>query len=425
MSGRQMLCIIRRLHKEDKGNIALIFAFSLMPLIAAIGAVIDYGRASNALAILQNASDSAALAAGNLPATLSRADQVTKTKAWVRANMTSAPKDITLVNVDVTFPDKGQVQVTSEAVIPAYFMSLFGIDNIPISVVSLSKWGTTKLEVALVLDNTGSMAGQKLNELIKASTNMVNTFSAAARSPGDIKVSIVPFNTTVKPGPFFNTSMLRFNPNSGPNETKIANSLSGWTGCVIDRDQPYDVSDASPSSSSSKFPAAQSKYCNSTLQAIQPLDYDWIELKRQINNMQAVGNTNVTIGLMWGLATLTPTAPFTEASSITDSKELRKVIILLTDGDNTEYRFCNNSTPYNGSCSQSGIDARTAAACATVKSSFPNMTVYTIRVIDGNRSLLKSCATDSSKYYEISNASALTSVFDKIAGELVRLHLAK
>ena len=94
--------------------------------------------------------------------------------------------------------------------------------------------------------------------------------------------------------------------------------------------------------------------------------------------------------------------------------DLDKVIILLPDGDNTQNRF---------STTQSQIDARTTAACDNVR--VANIKLYTIRVIDGNASLLKSCATKTSMYFEVSQASQLSPVFAAIAQDLANLRIAK
>ena len=51
--------------------------------------------------------------------------------------------------------------------------------------------------------------------------------------------------------------------------------------------------------------------------------------------------------------------------------------------------------------------------------------VYTIRVIEGNVSLLRSCATESDMYYDVSQADELKSVFASIALQLSNLRIAK
>jgi hypothetical protein len=90
------------------------------------------------------------------------------------------------------------------------------------------------------------------------------------------------------------------------------------------------------------------------------------------------------------------------------------VIILLTDGDNTQNRWSTTPTT---------IDARTTAACANVK--LANIKVYTIRVIDGNATLLQSCATKPEMYYNVSQAAQLNPVFAAIAQSLANLRIAK
>ena len=75
----------------------------------------------------------------------------------------------------------------------------------------------------------------------------------------------------------------------------------------------------------------------------------WTNLNNKIDAMQASGNTNVTIGLVWGWHSLTPNLPLTEGSDPAPDKD--KVIVLLTDGTNTQNRW---------SSSESSIDARTA-----------------------------------------------------------------
>ena len=121
----------------------------------------------------------------------------------------------------------------------------------------------------------------------------------------------------------------------------------------------------------------------------------------------------LSLGLVWGWHALTPTLPLTEGSA-PDPSKLDKVIILLTDGTNTQNRW---------SSSESSIDARTSAACANVRAA--SIQVYTVRVIDGNTTLLQNCATKPSMYYDVQQASQLNGVFTSIAQTLANLRIAK
>ena len=81
--------------------------------------------------------------------------------------------------------------------------------------------------------------------------------------------------------------------------------------------------------------------------------------------------------------------------------------MLLTDGDNTQNRWTTSG---------SSIDARTALACANAKAA--NIKIYTVRVIDGDATLLRNCATKPNMYYNVNQASQLNSVFSSIAQNL-------
>jgi Mg-chelatase subunit ChlD len=142
-----------------------------------------------------------------------------------------------------------------------------------------------------------------------------------------------------------------------------------------------------------------------------PLSQDWSALNSKVDAMTPTGNTNVTIGMQMAWQTLSPVAPFNAPAAAPD---LEKVLVLLTDGDNTQNRW---------SSSQSAIDARTEKVCANAKAD--NIKVYTVRVIAGNATLLKNCATKPEMYYQVTQASQLNSVFASIAQNLANLRIAK
>ena len=83
------------------------------------------------------------------------------------------------------------------------------------------------------------------------------------------------------------------------------------------------------------------------------------------------------------------------------------MLILLTDGLNTANRFTTNPTQ---------IDNRTAAVCDNIKKA--NIKLSTVRVIEGNLSLLQSCASASNMFYDAQIASQLPAVFSSIAAAL-------
>ncbi len=141
------------------------------------------------------------------------------------------------------------------------------------------------------------------------------------------------------------------------------------------------------------------------------LSDDWSAMNTKIDSMTPTGNTNVTIGLSLAFQTLSSGSPFNAAAPQSD---LDKVIILLTDGENTQNRWSSNAKT---------IDARTKLACDNVKAA--NIKLYTIRVIDGNAALLKQCATSPDMFYDVQQATQLSAVFGTIAQNLANLRLSK
>jgi hypothetical protein len=97
-----------------------------------------------------------------------------------------------------------------------------------------------------------------------------------------------------------------------------------------------------------------------------------------------------------------------------DTTKLDKVIVYMTDGDNTENRFTTN---------QSQIDARMTLACTAAKNA--GIKIYTIRLMSGNASLLQACATNTGMYYSVTSASQLTSVFNSIAQAISNLRVSQ
>src|SRR5690348_9024911 len=59
---RKHLVLLKRFCAADRGNIAVIFALALIPIMTGVGAALDYTRANAAKALLQAALDSALLA---------------------------------------------------------------------------------------------------------------------------------------------------------------------------------------------------------------------------------------------------------------------------------------------------------------------------------------------------------------------------
>ncbi len=405
-----------------RGNVVLTFALATIPIIGATGAAIDYSRGNSALAALQSALDAAALILSKDAQSLSQSQLAAKADALVKANFHRS--DVSNLTVTPTFssPQNGSFTLTlaGSGKLKTTFIAMWD-PEMSIGAKSEVQWGMKKLELAMALDNTGSMSSSnKMNQLKIAAKDLLATLKKAAKKPEDVKIAIIPFDTTVNLGTsyknndWFDIDSLDCNGWKNGSGCNKNNWKDHWKGCVRDRTYPYDTQDDAPNSSNKKFPV----YDCGSLAKLLPLTNNWTALNSKVDEMAPNGMTNVTIGLVWAWHALTPGAPLSEASA--PKSDLDKVIILLTDGDNTEaWKNSSNSKV----TSQSAIDARTKLACDNAKAA--NIKIYAIRVIDGNADLLRQCATNPSMYYDVQNASQLSAVFGAIAQNLANLRLAK
>lgn len=469
------LSLLREFLGDRRGNIVILFGLALIPMVGAMGVAVDYSFANQSRSKMQAALDFTALSLSKMMP-LAQADLDIKGRQIFLANLGHTQLTINASNVaeQMTItPAAGKITLRVATEYPikmAGVLSAVMPPEIPISSRTEVVWGQGKVEVALALDNTGSMASSgKLSQLISAAHNLIEILKSAAQQPGDAKIAVIPFGFQTEVDPVANVaaSWVRWDlweenngtcggGGSGSTQstctvahcsrskystqsdcqsndktwfsagTWTPNDRSTWNGCIADRDKDpdvnYDVNDTSVDVgvAATKFPAAQE--CGS-LAGVMPLNYNWGDtnsidpatLHGKINSMNAVGNTNVTIGLDWAFQMVSPTGtlPFSQGAAY-GTEKLTKYVVILTDGDNTQNRFTNSS---------SEIDTRTTAACDAIKAK--DIKIYSIRVIDGNADLLRNCATDPSMYFSVTDASQLAGVFNVIGTQISNLHLSQ
>lgn len=423
--------MLARFLTNARGGVAPLMAVVAVPVMAAVGMAVDYSRVNAARTAFQVSLDATALMLSKDAATeTSKALQTEATKTF---NSLFSRPEVTDVNVTPLYTSAGGSKLTlnGTAVVHTNFLGVIGIDHVDIKSLSVSSWGNTRLRVALVLDNTGSMASDgKMDALKTASHNLLTQLQQAAVHPEDVYVSIVPFSKDVNFGSDnYAQSWLRWDlweeVNGSCSNTSYSNRTScqshskvwtpathnTWNGCVTDRDQNFDTTNSAAAVGSTQYPTEQYSSCSASL---IPLTNDWTALNAKIDTMVPVGNTNQAIGLQVGWQTLTAT-PFTVPPVDPDYK-YQTVIILLTDGLNTQDRWYT---------SQSSINTRQQKTCNNIKEA--GLTVYTVQVNtggDATSTLLQNCASDPGKFFLLTSAGQIVATFGQIGTSLSKLRLA-
>jgi Flp pilus assembly protein TadG len=279
--------LLNRFRADERGVFAVIFGLMAIVLVAMAGAAVDYTSLENARTRTQIALDSAALGlqpkifATTPPTEVELKDLATALIAE-RLNDTTLVATATAATFNV---GSGTLHLEAKVTVPMAFVQLVGISNITANVVSEATRKRLNLEVAMVLDNSGSMgSNSRMTNLKKAALCAMNVLYNALDECTDAKVAaangvaatetniwlgIVPFTGFVNVGAGYKTatwmdtnglsSIANDNFDDDDNDTTPYTGTVNrfalytamgvtWRGCVEARPYPYDTDDTVPSS---------------------------------------------------------------------------------------------------------------------------------------------------------------------------------
>jgi len=401
----------RRIAANDKGTTAITFALSIVPLLLAGGAAIDYLRYAETETTLQAALDSGALAVG-ASSTLSHDARIKAGEDTFNRNLQMAGFDFD--RLDGSFELAGNtVHAEAHYRLPTSLMQIAGITQMSLDLstdISIPKG--KKAEIALVLDYSGSMK-EKLNGQVKyvamknAAKKLVDDLSNSA--PDDVKFGLVPFSHHVWV--------------SLPKSMVLGQSGAGdWTGCTQDRKYPDNLTDDTPTSDpKSKWgqpisPVHASSGCSAYVPndlIVRPLTNDFSAIDSQLDAMKPYAWTHIALGVEFGFHLLSPGAPYTEATTYSDA-DTKKVMVILTDGEQTEPAF----GPGGRSVAQG--EQNLSAICDNAKAK--GITVMTIAYnIDDIATVdrLRNCTSNpDTDFYNIDNGNKIAGAFENIKKQI-------
>ena len=135
-------------------------------------------------------------------ANMTQSDLDSAAQKYFLAQFHDSAASINSFSVSYTSTGGSSVTVSGSADMSTDFIKILGFNKITVGGSSTAKWGSARLRVALVLDNTGSMADAgKMTALKTATKNLLDQLQAAASVDGDVYVSIIPFSKNVNLGP--------------------------------------------------------------------------------------------------------------------------------------------------------------------------------------------------------------------------------
>ena len=174
------------------------------------------------------------------------------------------------------------------------------------------------------------------------------------------------------------------------------------------------------------FPAEQYSSCP---KAIMGLSSNWTGMTSLVDSMTASGATNQPIGLVWAWQTLAGGGPFTVPAK-DSAYTYNEVIILLSDGLNTQDRWYGNGSSTSTSVDHRMVDTNGSGTCANIKAA--GVTIYTIQVNTGGdptSTLLQNCASNTTgttdHFFLLTSADQLVTTFQTIGTNLTKLRVAQ
>jgi len=205
--------------------------------------------------------------------------------------------------------------------------------------------------------------------------------------------------------------------------TWVANAHSTWGGCIMDRDKTnnYDISNTAPDTTAKGFPATNPNDCLGT--TVTSLSYDWTALGNKVTSMQPNSSTNQAIGVAHGWQTLSNSTPYSPGAVPSNTS---RYIILLSDGLNTQDRWWGDGST-EGSTEDGYIDDREKATCDAAKAD--GVVIYSIFLdiggAHGNSAPLQYCASDSTKYFDLTTTSGVVTTFNQIAQQITNVRISR
>jgi Flp pilus assembly protein TadG len=466
----------------ERGNVTLTFALLMVPLIGFVGAAVDYSRANSAKTAMQAAVDSAALMLSKEVPSLTSDARNQKAMAYFNA-LFNRP-EVSNIAITPTYTTQGgaQLVLTGSGSLATSFMRVLGQTSLNINVSSTVRWGNTRLRIALVLDNTGSMADAgKIAALKTATLGLLSQLQTAAAQNGDVLVSIIPFAKDVNVGPGnYVASWIDWTAWDAANGVSNGTAMSGnicyngtlWmvNGSSFTNGGACSSPTAGICYQGTLWNWNGSSIVNGGSCTVTSMRSKWNGCVADRGNAVTpnAGNydTNVSLPTIGNPATLFPAEQYAQCPqpvmplSFNWSAMTTLVNNMVPAGETNQgiglahgwmslvgggpypvpppmdpnYQYTQIiillsdglNTRNRWSNAQAAIDGREAMTCANAKAS--GITIYAIQVNTGGdplQTVMQNCASGADKFFMLTSASQMVATFQQIGTRLSNLRVAK
>lgn len=396
--------IAGQFRRDEHGTTAVLFALVCVVILAVAGFALDMQRTVSTEARLQSALDAAALAGARTleDATASDAEIRAVAEDAFLSNLLTGHKDVTCGSLSIGIErETGKVTVDADCDFQTTFGQIAAVDRIALSERAVARAAITRLDVAFMLDVSGSMGGQKLADLKTAAGDAIDIL-ITEKTGSRVRVALNTYATSVNAGVYAEDVV----------------DIPWWmtpTTCVSERSGIAAWTDDAPGLG--KWLGLKATSCPAS--SIEPLTADVDTLKSAIDAMTAGGRTAGHLGVAWAWYLISPewsdVWPVASAPHAYGEPNTKKAVILMTDGVfNESYEF---------SLGTSGQQAE--KHCQSMRDKDIIIYAVAFEAPYGGRQVLKKCAGDENRYFEADNGSELQEAYTAIASQLTNLSLTE
>lgn len=204
--------LILRFRDNRRGAVAVFLAVGVIPLIGFVGLATDAARGYMVKAKMHQALDAAGLAGARA---ILEPDRDQEIQQFFSANFPN-----NYLSANITGPtiladtQAGRLTLTITANVPTTFMSVLGFQDMTVSARTVVQRAVRGMELAMVMDNTGSMRGSnKITTMKDAAHLMIDTLFGTRPTVDDLWVALIPYTATVNIGKSRTGWLQNYDPN--------------------------------------------------------------------------------------------------------------------------------------------------------------------------------------------------------------------